>query len=349
MKQYNWRTHSIERTGKDAVTIYFQPEENFVSQPGQFINLSLVINEERVSRSYSLSSHSLLDLFPSISVKRVEGGRMSNYILDHAEHIQEWQVEGPSGNFILTKEKQKPVLVFVAGGSGITPLLAMIKEALFHTASSVLLIHACRSREDMLYASLLQEYTRRYPERFMLVTAFSNDKDIVMPGTDIIYGRLSKILIKKMLKQKIAGQMSSASYFLCGPEGLMEAARQSLQSLEVAEENIHQEYFVLPETENKIVLPSEPLQVLVFTNGQVNLVDVAPGTTILDAALADHVPIRFSCKNGTCGSCVARLLEGKVHMEKNYALTTEEVKEGKLLLCQSHPLDDKVTITTAEA
>jgi ring-1,2-phenylacetyl-CoA epoxidase subunit PaaE len=158
--------------------------------------------------------------------------------------------------------------------------------------------------------------------------------------------KLSRIFLKKTIKKLLAEKINDAEYFICGPNGLMNLAQEVLESIDIDAEKIHTEFFAPSEDEQPAVqLPQTPKEVLIHFFEQTNLLDVQPGKSILEAALEEKIPLRYSCKNGTCGSCVARHTAGNLHTIKNYALTDEEVRNGFVLLCQSYPLDDEVVVT----
>ena len=352
MKQlYTWRTSCIIRETKEAVTIIFDPgDSSFVFKAGQFVNLSLYINGERVTRSYSLSSSPDEDEYPAITVKEIAGGLMSSYIVNHAEEITEWEVEGPHG-FFYPDEKAlvKKQVVLIGGGSGITPLYSQLKYFLKHTDIQVLLINSNRNVEDLIFRKSLHYLEHSFSHRLKIWYAFSGSDTDSSSFHHHLEGRLNKLVLKKLLKKELGEKINDTAFFLCGPNGLIEMAEETLTTLSIPAGNVYKEYFTATENEKtSIDLPGQTLEVLFHHVEQTNLLEVEPGKTILEAALEYRIPINYSCKNGTCGTCVAKVLEGRVHMTNNFALRQEHIDMGYVLLCQTHPLNNAVTVETVK-
>lgn len=321
-------------------------------KPGQFINLTLIIDDKPVTRSYSLSSCPGEDQMPAITVKRVDEGLMSEYILNHAEEISDWQVEGPHGFFCPTERCLKAnTIVLIAGGSGITPLYSMLRYFLRHTSLPVMLINSNKTREDIIFSKRLINLEQQYPERFTawyILTRETND--VNTSKGNYLFGRLSKLILKKLIKKLVPGKLTESFVFACGPSGLIELTEQVIADLNIPSDHLYKEYFLPPnEKANEVRLPDNMQEVLLHFYEQTNLLEVQPGKTILEAAIQDRVPINYSCKNGTCGTCIGKLTSGKVHMANNFALHKEHLKQGFILLCQSHPLDNEVTVEIGNA
>lgn len=334
---------------KDAVTIEFDTAgSGFKYLPGQFINISLVVNGEKLTRSYSLSSSPDLDPYPAITVKRVIGGLLSNYLVDHVEQIREWEMEGPYGSFVpLESSYQCRDVVLLAGGSGITPLLSIAKSLLSKSpAVQLTLIHANRNWYDVIFADAIEALILQYKERLTVFHALSqhDGTKLVFAGT-LIEDRLSKLVVKRLLKQATAGKPLGTHFFICGPSGLMKIYHDALASLNVPETGIFMERFSAEDQSiEQLNLPEITHEVLVHFYEQTHLIEIPPRTTLLSAALNEGISFGYSCKSGTCGACVAILTSGKVSMFKNYALTESEVAQGMILLCQSYPLSEDITI-----
>ena len=353
MKQhFFWTTACIIRETAQTVTIVFNTKgDDLVFKAGQFVNITLPINGEKVTRSYSLSSAPEHSKHPAITVKAVEGGVMSNYIVSHAEEIDVWEVEGPHGLFHLTEAiEQKPWIVLVAGGSGITPLYSILKHVLTTSAGNVLLVNSNKTEADVIFADALAYMLQSFSHRLKIVQVFTQ------PGTystarwnEVVDGRISRIRLKKVIKQYTGDAYLDADYFACGPGGLLKLAEEVTEQLGIPSTQFHKESFVPVTDESASKLPDSVMEVLLHHYDQTNLLEVAPGKTILETALEDHVPIQYSCKNGACGVCMAKLLSGDVYMRQNYVLTGEQVNEGYILLCQSHPLNSHVTVETVAA
>lgn len=344
-----WPTRKVTWETKDAVTIEFDTAgSGFNYLPGQFINVSQVINGEKITRSYSLSSSPDLDAFPAITVKRVKDGLLSNYLVDYADQIRELEIEGPYGSFVpLESSYQNNNVVLLSGGSGITPLLSIAKSLLSKSADVQLtLIYANRNWYDVIFADALEALALQYKDRVTVFHALSqhDGTKLVFAGT-LIEDKLSKLLIKKLLKQATFEKPVGTHFFICGPSGLMKIYHEALESLEVPEAEIFMERFTADdEPAEQLKLPDISHEVLVHFYEQTHLIEIPPGTTLLSAALKEGIAFGHSCKSGNCGACVAILTSGKVKMVKNYALTHKEVEQGMILLCQSYPLTEDITI-----
>ena len=338
-----WTTASVYRETSDAVTIVFDTNNKpFHYRAGQFVTLSLVIDGEAVARSYSLSSCPGTDEKPSITVKRIENGIVSNYIFRHAEEIESWIVEGPFGEFYPGTEVMESKHVFlVAAGSGITPLFSILKYLLQNSAMKVTLLYSSKRWNETIFHSVLGYLEKIYPERFSIVYFFTAaGGNAGYEQSNYVQGRISKLVLKKLLKKEEVPPY----IFVCGPYPFNEFIIESLHALNIADRLIQREYFSVPDKEPSISMPEKALEVLLHFNEQSNLLEVNPGQTILDAALADKIPLPYSCKQGSCGVCIARRISGTVHMKKNFALEESAVDAGDILLCQAHPMDNNVTI-----
>ena len=348
-QQYSWKTACIIRETSQSVTVIFDTKgDSFSFKAGQFVNLTLSINGERVTRSYSLSSAPEHCKHPAITVKAVEGGVMSHYIISHAEEIAEWEIDGPHGLFHITDEAEHGEwVVLIGGGSGITPLYSIIKHLLLTYSTNILLVDSNKKEEDVIFADALAYMQQSFSHRLKIVQVFTGSPaHRSTKWTEIIEGRLSRIRLKKIIKQYLGEQYLNAQYFVCGPEGLLQLAAEVIHSLEIPHDQFHEEYFQPKAEEKTVSLPQIIQEVLLHHGEQTNLLEVAPGKTILETALQDHMQVPYSCKNGTCGICVAKLLDGNVHMRQNYILPQQQLDEGYILLCQSHPLDNRVTVET---
>jgi ferredoxin-NADP reductase len=350
-QHYFWKTTCIIRETTQSVTVIFDTQGDVFSfKAGQFVNLTLSINGESVTRSYSLSSAPEHDAHPAITVKAVEAGIMSNYILNHAEEIQEWEIDGPHGFFHVTAETENcKWVVLIGGGSGITPLYSILKQLLLTSFTNILLVDSNKYEANVIFANALAYMQQVFSDRLKIVQVFTGSAETHTPRwSEIIQGRLSRIRLKKIIRQHLGDEYLNAQYFVCGPDGLLQHATEVISGLEVPQHQFHQEYFQAKAKEINVSLPQEMQEVLIHHMERSNLLEVEPGKTILETALQDHVQVPYSCKKGTCGICVAKLVEGDVYMRQNYVLPNDRVNEGYILLCQSHPLNNNVTVETTD-
>lgn len=341
--------HKVIRETKNAVTIAFDVVElEFKYFPGQFVNVSVMVHGEKLTRSYSLSSSPDLDPYPAITIKRVTNGLMSNYLVDYAEQIRELEIEGPYGTFVPAENSyQSRHVVLMSGGSGITPLLPIAKSLLNKSSDVQLtLIYANRTWSDTIFAEAIQVLSTEHKGRFTVFHALSQHEGMkpLFTGT-LIEDRLSKLLVRKLLKEVTKGNLSGTHFFICGPSGLMKIYQEVLELFGVTETEIFMERFTAGDDHTEqLDLPKITREVLVHFYEQTHLIEIPPATSLLSAALKAGISFGYSCKSGACGSCVALVTSGKVMMIKNYALSENEVAQGMVLLCQSYPLSEDITI-----
>lgn len=354
MKKYKWRTHKIVKETGDTITIYFDTEQQkFSFFPGQHLNIKCLINEEQVIRSYSFSSKPT-DEFPSVTVKRVAGGKMSNYLVDYAASIFNWEIEGPIGNFILEKQiAEHSPIVLLAGGSGISPLFSMLKS-MDKNAKIPLLIYGNKSPEETIFWGELE--AMQAGGQLDSYYSFTSDK-FSTSKINHIAGRFTLHILRSIIRKQIP-ILEVAHYYICGPVGLMDLYNEALLGLNIPPEQVHTEYFEPgqeenPEIENDGI--SKDVIVKYFQDNYINnviqsyectsLIEVKAGQSLLDAMKEHHINVPSSCKNGTCGICRAVKTDGEVRMVNNHALTGHDIFKGMILLCQSYPVDQKVAIS----
>lgn len=351
-KTYKWRSRQVIRHSTDAVTVIFESKAEISYQPGQYVNVVCQIEGQSISRSYSLSS-SPQDDYAAITVKRVPGGRVSNFIVDYAESMHEWSVEGPFGNFVLDKtDSARTPLVFLAGGSGISPLFSMLRFSAGNRFTP-LVMYSNRIPEKSIFLNELLAMNAAGVAQVFL--SFSDPAYTSSVETQIT-GRFSEPQIKNILRQYLEGK-PVAQFFLCGPTALMNLYIQVLSAMGVADANIHKEEFDLgAKTFTNPYLANSPSEVMVCHFEQVldldqsqtyeclSLVEVPAGKSLYEAIKDHGIRLPGSCLKGSCGSCWAIREKGNVQMARNFALTEEDLAQGRILLCQSYPVDEYVSI-----
>ncbi|MBS0030057.1 2Fe-2S iron-sulfur cluster-binding protein [Chitinophaga sp. 22321] len=349
---YIWNTRAIIKETNDAVTIVFDTKGMpFLYLPGQFVNVTLTIAGEPVTRSYSLSTVPGIDAHPAITVKRVRGGIMSNYIADRVNEITSWNISGPYGSFVFPDHATDTKhLVLLTGGSGITPLFSIARSFISRFPEAIVtLVYSSRTAADIIFKERIMEWAAQYPGRIHVHHALSEPGDDTAIGNaTLIRGRMNKLVARKLIKMPAVDPLVDTCYFICGPSGLMTMHQEMLEAMQVPAENVYLEWFAPLNDAAAAVLPENQQDVLLHFYEQSNLLEVLPGKSILDAALEDRIPLPYSCKAGTCGICAARLIAGKVTMANNYALRQSDLDDGLVLLCQSYPLTDDVTVEIAE-
>jgi ring-1,2-phenylacetyl-CoA epoxidase subunit PaaE len=197
---------------------------------------------------------------------------------------------------------------------------------------------------NTIFQPVLSWLEKTYSTRLTIQYFLTEEKGNAAEESNYFHGRISKFLLRKLLKKKIANEQSPP-VFVCGPYSYIELVTECLKEMGLNEKFIQKEYFAIPvASEQGWELQERTLEVLLHFNEQSNLLSVQPGQTILDAALDDKIALPYSCKQGSCGICVSRLTSGRVQMKNNFSLDKDQVAAGAVLLCQSHPLDDEVTV-----
>lgn len=344
---YPLKVKNIEKVSKDTVAITFDIPLQHVSQfrfkQGQFITLKLNINGESVIRSYSICTSPYYEKELKIAAKHVPNGKMSTFLNHHLKIGDVIEVMPPSGKFYteLNSSNQKKYVLF-AGGSGITPMMSIIKSTLFiEKQSEIILFYANRETDNVIFKNELDNIAKNNIN-LKIIYIFDNPPPNYPPEQS---GLLDEQKINALL-EKHQGN-NADDYFICGPLPMMQLIEKTLQQLKVNPEKIHIEYFTAIEsspssTDVQENIESEVTVILygIETTFKLN----SHGINILDAAIQNGVDAPFSCKGGVCSTCRAKVIEGKARMDMNYALTDAEVAEGFILTCQAHPTTEKVVI-----
>jgi ring-1,2-phenylacetyl-CoA epoxidase subunit PaaE len=332
----------------DTISIYFeQPEPYLEYNAGQFITLLLDINGKEVRRSYSLCTSPFVDPYPGVTVKRVPNGLMSNYLMTYLRPGKTVEIMKPMGNFTTTYHSQNENhFVLIAAGSGITPMMGILKSVLINEPKSkVTLLYCNRSEEQIIFKTALESLSSQHPERLAVIHNLTKPSE-TWSG---LAGRLDKARITQILGETLSDVNSK--YYICGPEGLMQAAREALQAAGVSKEKVFTESFYTDlaskekEMEAKgLIAPPLTREVEVTVEGQVYKYEVSPGKTILEAGLDHEVEMPYSCQSGLCTACRGRLLSGKVDMIEDAGLSDGEKAQGYILCCSSKPASSDVKI-----
>ncbi|HEV7232512.1 MAG TPA: 2Fe-2S iron-sulfur cluster-binding protein [Bacteroidia bacterium] len=347
------KVSDVRRETADCVSIAFDIpaslKADYTYIQGQYLTLKLKVKGEEIRRSYSLCSSPLADAEWRIAVKKVKDGRGSGFINGEVKVGDVMEVMTPMGNFhtALSPTAKKQYVLF-AGGSGITPMLSIIKTVLkAEPGASLQLFYGNRDETSTIFKSSLDQLAGQSAGRFNVFYILENP---TAPSEELYKGLLSKDKVKALLAKhtKLEGDYE---VFICGPGPMMDNVKSALQELKTDEKRVHIEYFTaVLEAVNKAEAESAPgndlvSQVTVIMDGQKTSFELATGgQAILDQALDAGVDVPYACKGAVCCTCRAKLLEGKVKMDNNYALTDNEVKEGYILTCQSHPLTSKVVV-----
>ncbi|HEY4936166.1 MAG TPA: 2Fe-2S iron-sulfur cluster-binding protein [Puia sp.] len=344
----------IRNETADCLSVSFHiPEEwkeEFQFKAGQNITLRSTIRGQEVRRSYSICS-SPFENELRVAIKKVEDGLFSSHAHLHFKPSQVLDVLAPTGNFILPLHTtNKKHYVAFAAGSGITPVISLLKTILKEEPfSSFILIYGNRSRNSVIFREELLALKNDYPERFQLITIFSREK----MDAPIFEGHIDAAKCELIFKQ-IIPLAPDQEYLLCGPAPMIFSVRDWLLNQKVSEKKIHYELFSDPgdsgstvkKTGTEIKESSQKKSLVTIRLDGVSTDYQLPveGPTILEAAIQAGADLPYACRAGVCATCRAKLVNGKVTMDQNYALANEEIEQGFILACQSHPDSEKLEI-----
>jgi ferredoxin-NADP reductase len=263
----------------------------------------------------------------TVTVKRVPGGKMSNWMNDALAPGDTIEVMPPAGRFVLRPETA-PIVAF-AGGSGITPILSIIKSALVTTGREIVLVYANRDSESVIFADALEHLRARSGGRLSVRHHLDSEK-----------GFLDAAACAELI-----GDRRHADFYVCGPAPYMKVVEAGLVQRGIDPGRLFIERFELPiETPAAVGEESETESIVIQLDGRKHRIDYAPGDTILNAARRAGLRPPFSCQRGNCATCMAYLATGKVAMRANNALSDEEVEEGWVLTCQGIPISREVIV-----
>jgi ring-1,2-phenylacetyl-CoA epoxidase subunit PaaE len=340
----------LRRETADAVSLTFaipkELAEDYRFSPGQYLTLRTMMDGEEVRRSYSICSGPD-DGELRIAVKKVDGGAFSNWAADELKCGDELDVMTPTGRFGVTAAPdQARVYVGFAAGSGITPILSIVKAVLVRQPDSrFFLFYGNRSASGMLFREALEELKDRFIERLSVFHVISGEEQDI----PILHGRLDGEKVRVLLRSLVSWQVVD-HVFICGPSGMSEDIEATCRAIGIAENRIHVERFVSEfggkPRPKMVVPPTAPPKAFaaLIIDGKRREVPIAEGEAILDAALRAGVDLPFACKGGMCSTCRARLVEGKAQMEVNYSLEPWELEKGFILTCQARPVTDRVVV-----
>ncbi|MEO9328939.1 fatty acid desaturase [Gordonia aurantiaca] len=333
---------AVDRLTADSVRIRFDVPEHlrdvFAFDPGQHVTVRATIDGEVVRRTYSIcSSPTSGDL--SIGVKRVAGGVFSTFAVERLRAGDVLELSSPAGSFGAAFDPlAEKSYVAIAVGSGITPIRSILETALALEATNrFTLIYGNRDAETTMFRAELEDLATRHPRRLRIVDVRSRDTD----HPESLRGRIDRARLNRWLDTEIPAA-SVDDWFLCGPVDMVTGIRDTLLSRGVDSEHVHVEVFTgrTPSHTDGFARAT----VTVGLDGRQRDIELAAGDTVLEATLKSGLDAPYACLGGACGTCTARLTQGTVDMEQNFALSPAEVADGFILTCQSRPTSDSITV-----
>ena len=345
------KVKEIREETPDCVSIAFTIPEHlkndFLFNQGQNITIKKEIDGEEIRRSYSICTAPFENEL-RVAVKKVDGGKFSNFANAVLKAGDELDILPPTGKFNtqLKSENVKQYLAFAAG-SGITPVISIIKTTLqTEPASSFTLVFGNRGRSTIIFFEELEGLKNKYLNRFNFINILSREKT----DAPINFGRIN---IEKLIElQKLIDYKIIDEFFICGPEEMIFCVKDFLEQLDIDKKKIHFELFTTP-GQKKMTVDRKQMtentgpksKITVKLDGRSFDFELGfDNDSILDAALKQGADLPFACKGGVCCTCKAKLLEGEVEMDVNWGLEQEEVEQGYILTCQSHPKTEKVVV-----
>lgn len=331
----------IKRQTPKAVEVTLDIPENlkedFKHEAGQYLTFEKELKGHNERRSYSISSHKAED--KSVVVKAIENGVFSNYVNSELKAGDTLDVHPPEGFFKLPENIEGKNFIAFAAGSGITPIMSMIKHSLSDNDSTkFVLVYGNKSPESTIYINELLELQKEYNERFFIEFVYSETKE-----DNATFGRIEKPTINYVVKNKYKS-IDFSNYFLCGPEEMIDQVKNILLENDIAEEKINFELFFSAEDAEPTEAHDGSTQIKVILDDEEFEFTMQKDERVLNAVLNQDIDAPYSCKGGICSSCVAKITEGEVEMVKNQILTDEDLDEGLVLTCQSLPKTGKITI-----
>ncbi len=333
MNFYPLVVSDINEETSQAKSFTFKIEDKyrrlFNYQAGQFLSLRLPYDNGYLDRCYSLSSSPEEDKALKITVKRVTDGRASNLLNDSIKTGDIIDIAPPSGRFVPTTNRS-PITLF-AGGSGITPIISIIKHTLSKTSLDVRLFYTNSTQDQIIFEQELSELCRRYPKRFHCHHHISANK-----------GRVNESAIKHFVADN-----TQHDFFICGPSPFMDLTENTLQTLGVSNQAIFLERFIADAESTLDVEPPISSDIASFDailDGEQHTVPYLPGKTLLESMLAHDLKPAYFCQKARCGMCMVTKQNGDVVMRNSDILSKSDVEQGKILLCQSLPLSDDILV-----
>lgn len=354
------KVKDVKKETPDCVSIEFDiPEvlkKEFEFSHGQNITIKKVIDGEEIRRSYSICTAPFENAL-RVAVKGVDSGKFSSFANNQLKAGDELEVLPPTGKFntALNETNKKRYIAFAAG-SGITPVISIIKTTLYtEPKSTFTLVFGNRGRSSIIFFEELEALKNKFIDRFNFINILSRERT----DAPINFGRID--VEKLAALDKLLGYTDMDEFFICGPEEMIFCIKGYLEQRGIDKKKVHFELFTTPGESGELGVRSRESGV---RTGKVKGNDEGPmskitvkldgrsfdfdlglnSDTILDAALKQGADLPFACKGGVCCTCKAKLLEGKVEMEVNWGLEQEEVDAGYILTCQSHPTTEKVTV-----
>ena len=351
---YKLQVKEIIKETEDCISISFDvPEghmQDFTFKAGQYLTLKTMVKDEEVRRSYSLCSEPSSNKH-KIAIKKIENGLFSTFVHDHVKRGDVLEVMPPSGNFQhIPDYGAKKNYVLFAAGSGITPILSIVKSILRHEPdSNVNLVYGNKGVHTIIFREEIEALKNKYLHRFSVVHILSREN----LGNDLQKGRIDKEKCIRLLDAYFR-ENTIDDVFICGPEKMTLDIREVMLSKGLQSSQIHLELFgtgydkKVQKIKKSTPNPNDSTVILYIDGDEFEFKLNNQGASILDTAHKSGLDVPYACKGGVCCTCKAKVLDGSVEMDVNYSLEQDELDRGYILTCQAHPTSEKVIVTFDE-
>jgi ring-1,2-phenylacetyl-CoA epoxidase subunit PaaE len=339
----------VVRETPDAVSVAFEVPANlkqeYTYKQGQYLTLKFNIKGEELRRSYSICSSPLDTNELRVAIKKVKDGRVSSYINDSLKNGDVIEVMTPMGNFFteLNPSNKKNYVLF-GGGSGITPMMSILKTVLKAEPNSrITLFYGNNNEESIIFKKQIELLAIENADRLNVIHVLNSPPD---GHPMMLRGMMTKEKNIELVQNYVDGGMDN-EYFICGPGPMMENVVNALKELKINESKVHIEYFTSPVNPDDVKVSENTVtgaSAKIILDGDEHTVALEENETILEAAIRIGLDAPYACQGGSCCTCRALLEEGKVDMAVNYALSASEVKQGYILTCQSRPTTGTVKV-----
>ena len=336
---------NIKRETNKAIRISFNVPKNlkdtFAFKAGQYITLKTIIEGHEIRRDYSLCSSPKSGEL-TVAVKEITDGTFSAYANNKLQVGDTLEVAPPKGRFVFAPNdsKTKNIAAFAAG-SGITPVLSIIKCALQEEVySKIILVYGNKTTKDTMFLNELLELQHQYKERFSIQFVFSQADE-----EDSIFGRIEKSTVNYVMKNQHKHIVVDA-FYLCGPQAMIHTVKDVLTEHGIDQTRIYFELFkaAKPTKIEKNIVDLGNTNIRLIVDQQETAFTMSQKQTILEASLDEDLDVPYSCQGGICSSCLARIKQGEATMIQNNILTDSEVAEGLILTCQAQPTTATITV-----
>jgi ring-1,2-phenylacetyl-CoA epoxidase subunit PaaE len=350
-KYYDLKVKNIIHETRDAISIVFeQPSLKIGYKSGQFLTLIVPVQGKEVRRAYSLCSSPFVDGDLAVMVKRVDKGLMSNWLPENVKAGAILKVMEPMGQFTTEFDKRnKRHVIMFAGGSGITPMMSIIKSILTQEPESITsLIYCNRDVESIIFKEALDQLETKYEGRLHVIHVL----DTAPMNWQGYSGLLNHDMLTKLFERVPDWGIDKTTYLMCGPEGMMKNVETLLEARSISKSKIFKESFVqgtIDKDPKKETAPAgseapKAREVTIRYDGQEYKVMVPANKAILETALDAGIDLPYSCQSGLCTACRGKCLSGKVKLDEEEGLSQSERAEGYVLTCVGHPMTDDVVI-----